>query len=496
MSGDGVVVVPRQLERTTVLSKVIRSFSSKAGLDNQAKRGSELNGIPNPTFDNIVIKRIANLKNLVLAYENIKSKPVNMSPGTDKTTLDGINIKDLAKRQKELKSGTYKFPPARRVEIPKPGKDEKRPLNIIGPREKVIQKGIQQVMEPEYEKIFIETSHGFRPGRGTHTAIQYIDAKFQSVRYIIEADFAKAFDSIQHYKLMEIIKRKCKCTKTLNLLKSALKAGYIEFGQLHENLEVGTPQGSVLSPLLCNIFLHELDMFIIKLKEEYEVGKNRKRNKEYESIANRLKYMRKQKIDVKKPSEYRDLKKALLGIPSRRFDETFIRIHYVRYADDFIIGVEGSMQITKEILKRVTNFIEGQLSLKLNESKTGITNFTKEPITFLGYKIMGPNIEGIAKAVEQIKAVNSDRIISRRKKIRIRIAMDYAKVLNKLLKEGYIRFRNSTTNHLTLTHRGTFQGSLINLEHADIINYYSSKIRGLYNYYNFVSNMSQLAFIC
>lgn len=97
MSGDGVVVVPIQLERTTVLSKVIRSFSSKAGLDNQAKRGSDLNGIPNPTFNNIVIKRIANLKNLVLAYENIKSKPGNMSQGTDKTTLDGINIKDLEK---------------------------------------------------------------------------------------------------------------------------------------------------------------------------------------------------------------------------------------------------------------------------------------------------------------------------------------------------------------------------------------------------------------
>lgn len=264
----------------------MRTLSLKAG--NNATRGSENNKTLRPLEVNI--KTISNLKNLVAAYELIKSNPGNMTKGADEVTLDGINLDYFLNIQSELKGGKYKFQPARRIQIPKPGKKDTRPLTMASPREKIVQKAILLIMERLYEEKFLNTSHGFRPARGTHTAMKYLESLFQSVQYIIEADFSKAFDTIQHEALIRIIKEEIKCEKTLNLIKSGLKAGYFELGKLHDNLTIGTPQGSILSPLLCNIYLHKLDMYVEELKKEYNKGDRRKRSKENMKAQNKTKY--------------------------------------------------------------------------------------------------------------------------------------------------------------------------------------------------------------
>lgn len=291
--GDGVIIV-RKFGRVTASNLQVRTFNSKAGcMMNAARRGSELEISPNLDNNNqkINIKQISNIKNLVTAYELIKSKPGNMTPGNEKNVnLDGMDLKYLKTVQKALKEGTFRFSPARRIQIPKPGKTETRPLTIASPREKIVQKAILLSLERVYEERFLECSHGFRPNKGTKTAIRYIDAKFQSAHYIIEADFSKAFDKIQHNKLMDIMKREIKCDKVMALIKSSLKAGYIEFGTLHENLGEGTPQGSILSPLLCNIYLHELDIYMEEIKKEFNKGTIRRRNTEYMKYQNKVKY--------------------------------------------------------------------------------------------------------------------------------------------------------------------------------------------------------------
>jgi group II intron reverse transcriptase/maturase len=470
----------------------------------------------------ILLKKIAKLKNLVLAYQTIKTNPGKRPPpppwgpkgggGIDEISLDGLDLKYLENTRKKLRKGEYQFPAApppptpgggwggrgRRVMIPKPGKDEKRPLTVASPRDKIVQKAMQQVMEIEYDKIFLPTSHGFRPNKGVHTALQHVEAKFQSVRYIIEADLSKAFDSIDHKKLIEILKRDIKCTRTLQLVKSALKAGYVKMGTLHDNLDKGTPQGSILSPLLCNIFLHELDLEMEKVMKEFNNplgpgGEKRSRSKEYQKLANRIKYMKKNGLDVTRPEEFKSKKEALIKTPSLRHDESYVRVQYVRYADDFIIGVEGSLKTTKAIMARVREFIQSGLGLKLNEAKI-IVDFTKEPVKFLGYKLLAPNAQGIEKPVETYSTAGG-RLVSRRKKIRIRIAMDYVKVVRKLVNEGFAKERNDVKSNTAKKIRGTFQGNLINLDHADILTYYNSKIRGIYNYYNFVCNMDKVAHV-
>lgn len=267
--------------------------------------------------NDVNIKVISNYKNLVSAYESIKSNPGNMTQGTNKETLDGVSKDYIERIQKLIKAGKFQFNPARRTQIPKPGKTETRPLTIASPREKVVQKAMLLVLERFYDKEFLDSSHGFRPGRGTHTAIKQVESLFQSASYIIEADFSKAFDSIPHKELMNIIGRDIKCIKTLGLLKSALTAGYVEFGTLHDQLVSGTPQGSIISPLLCNIFLNELDVYMEEIKSQYQRGTKRRLNQEYVKYQNQSKYWKARGYDKTRPELYRKLINKLLSLDSK-----------------------------------------------------------------------------------------------------------------------------------------------------------------------------------
>jgi len=188
--------------------------------------------------------------------------------------------------------------------------------------------------------------------------------------------------------------------------------------------------------------------------------------------------------------EYKELMKLLVSTPSTRRDDSYIRIHYVRYADDFVIGVEGSHTLAKTILNDLQNFVESTLELKFNPSKTGIIKFSEKSVKFLGYEIMAPHLKGISKAIETIES--KGKIITRRKKIRTRVNMDIKKILKRLAEKKFIRMKTSHSNHKVMTYRGTFVGRLINLDHADIIKYYNSVMRGIYNYYDFVNNRTDL----
>lgn len=239
--GNGVVVVPGEWGRAAGTARGAMNYSTKAGQGNLASRGSVRKETPTKEIKNLSIKTVANFKNLVSAYESIKSKPGNSTPGVDGSTLDGMDKKFLLKTQESLRAGKFEFPPARRISIPKPGKPgETRPLTIAAPpvlvpgergppgrapRDKVVQKAILLVLERYFDPLFLESSHGFRPGRGTHTATKYLEAKFQSVKYIIEADFSKAFDSINHDELMTQLAHHITDDKLLKVISSGLKSG-------------------------------------------------------------------------------------------------------------------------------------------------------------------------------------------------------------------------------------------------------------------------------
>lgn len=229
-----------------------------------------------------------------------------------------------------MKDGSFQFKTGRRIQIPKAGSRSTRPLTIAPPRDKIVQEVMRMILEVIFEPTFSSSSHGFRPNRSCHTALRQVKTQFGAATTIIEGDISKCFDSFDHKVLIELIERKVSDTRFIQLIWKALRAGYMEFHTIQHSV-IGTPQGSIISPLLANIYLDELDIYIEKLKSNYEKGVVASRNPQYR----KLEYLR---AKANKAGDFdQGLKylKEMQQLKSRLPNDTgFRRIYYVRYADD------------------------------------------------------------------------------------------------------------------------------------------------------------------
>jgi len=423
-----------------------------------------------------VIHEIADMRNLILAYEAIKSNPGNMTPGTDTLTFDGISLKWLDQVKSDLLAGKFKFSLARRVQIPKLGKNETRPLGVINPRDKIVQIAMLQVLEPIYEAVFKDCSHGFRPNKGCHTALRALKQKFSNVSWVIEGDISKCYDSIDHDVLIRILRKRIQCDKTIALIKRFLKTPFKDNDQLVWP-KMGIFQGSSLSPLLCNIYLHEMDLYVEDLKKSFDRGKRRRKTKEYRSIQYKLD---RKNLDL---SEVKSLRVMLRGLKSKDpLDLSFRRLYYIRYADDFVIGIIGSRDECVKIREDLGNFLTEKLSLNLSLTKTSISHFNKEGIFFLGTQIKGnQETEKLVKTIERGGRKFKARVTSR-----TRMFAPLEKLLQKSIDNNmFKRFKSGKVIPTALKR-------MVNYDHSDIIGFFNSKIRGILNYYSFVDNAKSL----
>lgn len=422
-----------------------------------------------------LIHYIADVNTLILAYETIKSRPGNMTQKKSALeTLDGIDAEYFSRISIQIRKGKYRFTPARHVWIPKPGKSEKRPFQIAPAREKIVQKAMELVISSIYEPNFLPTSHGFRPNKSTHSALKMADVQFKGSTWFIEADISKCFDSIQHEHLIRCFSKKIGCQKTLALIKSGLKAGYIEMGGISEKASKGTPQGSVLSPLFCNVFLHELDVYMDEICREYSKGTRRRQDPRYTAVLNKIAIQTKIEEKLKLKQELRRLP---VGDP---MDGNFSRVRYIRYADDFLISVTGPHSLALKIKELVSVFLEKELGLHMNQGKTLVTKSCEGPAFFLGTEITW-------RAPEQKKVILS----SKGRKVRItgRLSLHAPmKTLSKKLVER--KFAKWDLSGKTLTPVGLKR--LQNTSHSDIISYYNAVTCGILNYYSFTDNRSSL----
>jgi RNA-directed DNA polymerase len=187
----------------------------------------------------------------------------NGAPGIDKITLAEVEeygvARLLGELAAELKEGRYRPLPARRVLIPKPGTSEQRPLSIPPVRDRIVQAAVKIVLEPVFEADFLPVSFGFRPRRSAHDALQVlIDECWRGRRRVVETDIASCFSAIPHEKLMQAVEERVCDQSVLKLLRVMLRAGVMEDGQVRRPV-TGTPQGGVISPVMCNVYLHRLD---------------------------------------------------------------------------------------------------------------------------------------------------------------------------------------------------------------------------------------------
>ena len=166
------------------------------------------------------------------------------------------NLRGLLDR---VKSGTYRAPPVRRVHIPKGDGSQTRPIGIPTFEDKVLQRAVAMVLEAVYEQEFHDFSYGFRPGRSAHQACEALQNATVRMAggWVLEVDIEKFFDTLDHGQLREILSRRVRDGALLRLIGKWLKAGVLERGELSRP-EAGTPQGGVVSPLMANIFLHEV----------------------------------------------------------------------------------------------------------------------------------------------------------------------------------------------------------------------------------------------
>ena len=324
-----------------------------------------------------------------VAYEKIKSSPGNMTAGTDGTTLDGFSYIVINEIIRSLRDESFQFKPTRREFIPK-ANGKMRPLGIPSPKDKIVQEAIHMILEAIYDSPygahFCDCSHGFRPNRSCHTALREFSRKWNGVTWIIEGDIKACFDEIDHHILANLLRRNIADDRFINLIWKALRAGYLWKDEKHETL-LGSPQGSVCSPILANVYLHELDEFIGNLRRTHEKGDHRKPNPEYMRLCGKRYRILKANGGVWTKAA-KEITKQIRSLPSGILeDPDYVRIKYIRYADDWLVGVTGPKVLAESIRDQIRDFLKTALSLELSTEKTYIRHARTEEALFLGTRL-------------------------------------------------------------------------------------------------------------
>lgn len=416
-----------------------------------------------------------------IAYKNLYANQGAATKGTDNDTADSFSQEYIDKIITELSNGTYEPKPVRRT-YRKKKNGKQRPLGIPSFRDKIVQDIIRMYLEAIYEPVFSDRSHGFRPGRSCHTALTQINKGFNGIKWFIEGDIKGCFDNIDHSVLLSILTRKIKDSKFINLIRKFLKAGYMEDWKYHATYS-GTPQGGILSPILANIYLNELDMKIEEMKKEFDKHARYTRTHEYgakswqiEKIRHKINQTANADEKAVLISELKQLRKELRRIPAK--DPSDKKIVYVRYADDFLIGVNGTKEECQKIKSLLKEFLTEHLRLELSDEKTKITHST-ECARFLGYDVC------VRRNNESKK--RSDGVIQRTLSQKVELLIPFKEKIKRFLLDKKIAVIDRD-GKLKPMHRN----ALVNNTDLEIVDSYNAQTRGICNYYSMASNYGKL----
>lgn len=433
---------------------------------------------------------------LLLAYAKLRERG-DVAMGIDNVPTQNMTLGGIRKLGMELWSHTYQPNPVRRTFLPKPDGGQ-RPYGIPSTKDKVVQMALKMLLEPIYEQQFLDCSYGFRPKRNCHSALHHIDTKWRRTTWFIEADLVKAFDRINHKRLRQLIRQRVPEGPTLDLIDKLLKAGYIDFPNLSNSemkSEKGTPQGSILSPILCNIYLHELDKFIQEqlipkwnVKRQDKVStkwkeSSRVTGEQWEPVYQAMKKAAPlvRSKDIRK-SMHQVMKMDIIhkDVPYYEIDPNHRKLLYVRYADDFLLGFVGPKKDAWRVLQEIAAFLEMDLYLNLHPDKSGIAHH-EDGVLFLGYKLIG-NYEGKYQYNEDQKQR------TRSNKIKFRVPIK--QLLKKYAEKGLITIAKKGNNTKYVGRRA--DKFLMLPSDLEVVKRFNAIAKGVAEYYSGVSNPSSL----
>ena len=417
-----------------------------------------------------------------VAYQKIASNGGSTTKGSDGRSIDGMSLARIETLIASLKDESYQPHPSRRVHNPKKN-GKTRPLGIPAFEDKLVQEVVRMILEAIYEGHFETTSHGFRPKRSCHTALLHIQKTFNGAKWFIEGDIKGFFDNIDHDVLVGILRERISDDRFIRLIRKFLKAGYVEDWTFH-NTYSGTPQGGIVSPILANIYLDKLDKYVKEYIQHFDKGTKRRPGKESNNLANERKRTVRKLKKVKDGTEKAALVARLKAIEQERaafpngdeMDESYRRLKYIRYADDFILGVIGSKEEAQRIKEDIKSFLSASLALELSEEKTLITH-TGKSAKFLGYEIT------VTRDNHQRRDVRGCLRRTYGKRVRLNVSM--ATLRDKLLEYGAmeIKLRNGKE-----VWKPKCRSGLIFNDDLEILDRYNRETVGFCNYYLIANN--------
>ena len=417
-----------------------------------------------------------------VAYQKIASNGGSTTKGSDGRSIDEMSLARIETLIASLKDESYQPHPSRRVHIPKKN-GKMRPLGIPAFEDKLVQEVVRMILEAIYEGHFETTSHGFRPKRSCHTALLHIQKTFSGAKWFIEGDIKGFFDNIDHDVLVGILRERISDDRFIRLIRKFLKAGYVEDWTFH-NTYSGTPQGGIVSPILANIYLDKLDKYVKEYIRHFDKGTKRRPGKESNDLTNERKRTVRKLRKVKDGAEKAALVARLKAIEQERaafpsgdeMDGSYRRLKYIRYADDFILGVIGSKEDAQRIKEDIKSFLSASLALELSEEKTLITH-TGKSAKFLGYEIT------VTRDNHQRRDVRGCLRRTYGKRVRLNVSM--ATLRDKLLEYGAMEIKLRNGKEIW---KPKCRSGLIFNDDLEILDRYNRETVGFCNYYLIANN--------
>lgn len=393
---------------------------------------------------------------LIFCWVQIKSNKVSKTKSFE-GTLDEIKIEYLEKTAAVMRKGGYNFETASRTYVSKSNKKLlTMPFSLI---DQIVQEGMRFLLELIYEPLFLDCSYAWRPGRSCNDALKNIKKQCKTVSWYIEGYIKQQFSTLNHNILVSLIQKKVEDQAFIDLIFKYIHIGFGETLYLFKRIRL--IQCGLLFPILTSIYMHPFDEWLINyLKVQFNSGLKNQKNKFY--LKQYVKTGRKKVNKSFKSKVVRDSNWNKL-------------MWYYRYADNFLIGVDGSKQDTIRLKEEIRKFLDDQLKLTLNDSKTLINHAKTNGANFLGYHIHLTFLNKMS--VRQNKIGRKDQVVPK-----LILYAPIKTIVKKLIDKGYVKKNLQPTKN----------SHLINLELFQIIEHYKTVERRIANYYSLANNYRNL----